>query len=70
MSDYPVLFVDFNAMHRREDDLFEVSSPWIEGLVLRQPVILDDNDGTTAAGIVSGFKDHGRGPFVLVEVLL
>jgi hypothetical protein len=60
------VWADLNSIYRREDGAYEVATKYVEGLELRQFVIVTDSD-MNWPGIVSGFVDRGRGKYLLVE---
>lgn len=68
MADVPRVWTDFNDILTRVDGEQEVTGMWVDGLELRQTVLLWDHDGMEVLGTVCGFKDHGRGPFLCVEI--
>lgn len=66
-TEVPSLFCDLNGQEKRADGEWVVVVITDETLQLRQDVVLMDHD-IRCSGIVSGFKDHGRGEFYEVEV--
>jgi hypothetical protein len=67
--DAPVtVWVDFNTIETRPDGRQELTTAWHDGLDLRQAVTADDGEGTRLPGVVSGLKDHGRGPLLTIEL--
>lgn len=68
MSDHLVhVWCDFNDILTRVDGVQEVDTKYVEGVELRQPVYLHDED-CFVIGVVSGIKDYGRGRFLSVEM--
>ena len=61
------VWADLNSIYRREDGAYEVATKYVEGLELRQFVIVTDSDMTEWPGIVSGIVDYGRGKLLLIE---
>lgn len=70
MSEIPRVWTDFNDILTRVDGKREVTGMWMPGMdyELREEVMLWDHDGIELPGVVCGIKDHGRGPFLCVEI--
>jgi hypothetical protein len=67
MYGVPVIWADLNDVYMRSDGLYQCWAPWVDGLSLRDPVVIDQ-DGCRMNGIVCGLMDRGRGKYLMIEV--